>query len=306
MSGQETAGASSSASPRPERGGMSLDEADLPIWAIADADGGDRPDPPEDTGLSVPPVPPAEPDQESEPQVIIGRGKISHFARDSRMPVWRRRLIIAAVAGIGFTIWIDWRVGLTMAVLAGIADAAIRARSTAASAAEGMTSSAQRRTKKQLSQLERAGYRALHIRAIPGSVEVIDHLLIGPTGVYAIDSEEWDKRLPVRTKNGRQLWHGPFSQKGRLEHARWEAARASELVGNALGEPIEVRPAMAVYGPAIPWGVATIREVDVFSGSNLRKYLRKHPFGGRARPRLATAEIERIYTVAQRVLPPKR
>ena len=32
---------------------------------------------------------------------------------------------------------------------------------------------------------------------------------------------------------------------------------------------------MAVYGPKIPWMVATIRDVDVFSGPRLRKYLRR-------------------------------
>jgi len=221
------------------------------------------------------------------------------------MPVWRRRLIIAVALGIVVTIFANWQLGLTVAVLAGIADAVIRARASAASAAEGLTTSAQRRTKKELARLERSGYRSLHIRSIPGSDEVIDHLLIGPTGVYAIDSEQWDKRLPVRTKNARQLWHGPFSQRDRLEHARWEAEQASRLLSDALGEPIDVRPAMAVYGPTINWGVATIRDVDVFSGDRLRKYLRRHAAGARA-PRLTASEVERIYTAADRVLRPKR
>jgi hypothetical protein len=221
------------------------------------------------------------------------------------MPVWRRRLIIAVACFIVLTIVADWRIGLTVAVLAAIADAVIRSRSSAASGAEGLTTGAQRRTKRELAKLERSGYRALHIRAIPGSDEVIDHLLIGPTGVYSIDSEQWDKRLPVRTKNARQLWHGPFSQKDRLEHARWEAGRASDLVGTALGEQISVRPAMVVYGPAIPWGVATIRDVDVFGGDRLRKYLRKRPAGPNAR-HLSASDIERIYTAADRILPPKR
>jgi len=221
------------------------------------------------------------------------------------MPVWRRRLIIAVALGIVVTILANWQLGLTVAVLAGIFDAIIRARASAASTAEGLTTSAQRRTKRELARLQRSGYRSLHIRSIPGSDEVIDHLLIGPTGVYAIDSEQWDKRLPVRTKNGRQLWHGPFSQRDRLEHARWEAEQAGRLLSDALGEPISVRPAMAVYGPAIPWGVATIRDVDVFSGDRLRKYLRRHPAGARA-PRLTASEVERIYTAADRVLRPKR
>jgi hypothetical protein len=221
------------------------------------------------------------------------------------MPVWRRRLLIAVALGIVVTILANWQLGLTVAVLAGIFDAIIRSRSGAASSAQGLTTSAQRRTKKELARLERSGYRSLHICSIPDTDEVIDHLLIGPTGVYAIDSEQWDKRLPVRTKNGRQLWHGPFSQRDRLEHARWEAAQASRLLTDALGEPISVRPAMAVYGPSIPWGVATIRDVDVFSGDRLRKYLRKHPAGARA-PRLSASEVERIYTAADRVLRPRR
>lgn len=247
---------------------------------------------------------PPEPGAEHGHHVFPHHREIGHLAKESRGPVWRRRLIIAVVAGIVFTIFTNWRIGLTVALLAAIADAFIRSRSTAASAAEGLVSGAQRSTKKELGKLERSGFRALHMRAIPGSDQVIDHLLIGPTGVYAIDSEEWDKRLPVRTRNGRQLWHGPYSQKERLQHACWEAAQASDLIGSALGTEIPVHPAMAVYGPAIPWGFAKIRDVDVFSGDKLRKYLRRHRAGQDMH--LDASEIERIYTVADRVLPPKR
>ena len=120
--------------------------------------------------------------------------------------------------------------------------------------------------------------------------------------MFAIDSEAWDKRLPVRTKNARQLWHGPFSKKDRLEHAQWEAQRAAELLSGAIGKPVTVRPAMAVYGPKIPWDVATIREVDVFSGPRLRKYLRRRARQTDVRP-LTDDEIERIYTAANKAFP---
>ena len=256
----------------------------------------ERPSGPDGGGKPVPDLPAAHhPFRQSE---------IGHLARDTRLPVWRRRLIIAVAVGVLFTVFTDWRIGLTLAVVAAIADAFVSSRSTAASSAEGLVSGAQRRTKKELTKLERSGYRALHIRAIPGSDQVIDHFLVGPTGVYAIDSEQWDKRLPVRTRNGRQLFHGPYSQKDRLEHARWEAEQASDLLGHALGERVAVRPAMAVYGPAIPWGFATIRDVDVFSGDKLRKYLRRHRVG--RDERLVPAEIERIYTAADKILPAKR
>ena len=117
-----------------------------------------------------------------------------------------------------------------------------------------------------------------------------------------IDSENWNKRLPVRTKNARQLWHGPISKKDRLEHAHWEASQAAALLSAQAGTPVSVRAAMAVYGPKIPWDVAEIRDVDVFSGDRLRKYLRRNALL-RDRPHLSKDEIEQIYTAAARVLP---
>ncbi len=120
--------------------------------------------------------------------------------------------------------------------------------------------------------------------------------------MFAIDSEAWDKRLPVRTKNARQLWHGPFSMTERLEHARWESERAAELLSGAVGSPVTVRPAMAVYGPTIRWDVMTIRDVDVFSGPRLRKYLKRRARQNGVRP-LPPAEVERIYEAANQAFP---
>ena len=106
----------------------------------------------------------------------------------------------------------------------------------------------------------------------------------------------------VRTRKGKELWHGRFSKKDRLEHAQWEAQRAADLLSGATGKPVTVRPAMAVYGPKIPWDVATIREVDVFSGPRLRKYLRRRARQGGVRP-LSDDEIERIYKAANEAFP---
>jgi hypothetical protein len=60
---------------------------------------------------------------------------------------------------------------------------------------------------------------------------------------------------------------------------------------------------MAVYGPKIPWDVATIRDVDVFSGPRLRKYLRRRAKQMRGQ-RLSATEIERIEAAAGKALPP--
>ena len=67
----------------------------------------------------------------------------------------------------------------------------------------------------------------------------------------------------MRAVTGDQIYHGPFSQRHRLEHARWEAAQASRLLSQAAKFPVDVRPAMAVYGPTIPWTVVGLLGVDV-------------------------------------------
>jgi hypothetical protein len=120
--------------------------------------------------------------------------------------------------------------------------------------------------------------------------------------VFSIDSEDWDKRMPVRTRNGRQLWHGPRSMKDRLEHAHWEAEQAASLLSRELGSPVSVRPAMAVYGPKLPWDVVPIRDVDVFSGPRLRKYLHRRARQMR-RQRLTATDIERIEVAAGKAFP---
>ncbi|WP_229803737.1 nuclease-related domain-containing protein [Planobispora rosea] len=211
-----------------------------------------------------------------------------------------RRAAIAIVAGVvvGFLL-ISWRMGLTAAVVAAIADTVVRARSNSTVPAWRRASVAERRTEAQLKSLERRGYRTLHARAIPDSDAQIDHLVVGPTGVYAVDSEKWDKRLPVRAQSHRKLFLGPFSQKARLDEARWEARRAAELIGAELGREIIIIPSLAIYGPAIPWKVLNVREVDVFDGGHVRKWITKRERS------LTDAEITGIYEAAKRVLPPR-
>jgi hypothetical protein len=231
-----------------------------------------------------------------------GRQRVFEFLTDARMKFWRERVVIMIIAGIAFGIIGNWILGLTLAIIAGIAHAIWRSRSMAAIAPGTKLDKAQRITQRKLARMERAGYQSLHARPIPDSEEIIDHLVVGPTGVYAIDSEKWNKKLPIRTRNGKQLWLGPESKKPRLEHARWEAQKASELLAARLGKEVVVRPALAIYGPHIPWDIAVIREVDVFNGDRLRQYLKKRSKVREVR-KLSRDEIARYFEAAEAVLP---
>lgn len=310
----------------PEPAAAEPESADLPLWdwsppaespapeppagepPTREPSGGEPPAGERSAGRAEPPKPewkpvvrPAE-EAAGDPQPGIGqpRSSLAQLAANPRMRVWELRVVVAVVILGVFWYLVSWKLGLTLAIVAIIADTIYRARKNYAGKIR--LTAAQRRTRRQLTKLGRAGYLAMHARPIPESQDQIDHLVVGPAGVFAIDSENWDKRLAVRTKSGKQLWHGPFSKKDRLQHAQWEAQRAADLLSGAIGKPVIVRPAMAVYGPRIPWDVATIREVDVFSGPRLRKYLRRRARQGEVRP-LTDEEIERIFKAANEAFP---
>jgi hypothetical protein len=241
---------------------------------------------------------------------LPSRAAVARLAADPRVPVWIRRAVMCLVIGIIVLIWQDWRWGLTAAAIVAIADTVYRSKTTSIIPAAVRVTSAQRRSKRRLFMLRPSGYLSVHARSIPGTESVIDHLIVGPAGVFALDSERWDRRLPVRTVAGTSaagpvLYHGPFSQKDRLAHARWEAAQASRLLSGELGREIKVRPAMVIYGPTVPWAVATLRGVDVFSGRNLTKYFRSRNRSSR-KSRAETLSWEQageIFYAAQRALP---
>lgn len=231
------------------------------------------------------------------------RPLLGGLIEDPRLRIWITRAVLAAAAAIGITVWQGWRLGLTAAVLVVIADIILRSRTTSVIPAEARVTWAQRRTARRLRVLRARGYVALNARAIPDSDSVIDHLVIGPGGVFAVDSEMWDRRLPIRTLSNRVLYHGPFSQKERLAHANWEADQASARLSQALGRDIKVRPAMVIYGPTVPWHVAKLSGVAVFGGGRIRKFFTGQTKISRAE-RLYADEIEEIYLAADDALPP--
>jgi hypothetical protein len=240
---------------------------------------------------------------------------LARLGTDPRLPVWMARAAMAAAAATGVTLWEGWWYGLTAAALVAIADTVYRARTTAAVPAAVRVNSAQRRIRLRMLPLRLAGYRALHSRALhsralhsralPAGDSVIHHLVIGPAGVFMISSQRWDRRLPVRAAGAGLLYHGPFSQHRLLDQVRRQAAEASALLAAELGYQVSVRAAVAIYGPGVPWIVARLREVDVFAGRRVRRYLRRQARARRG-GRLDLVRVREILEAAERVLPPGR
>lgn len=223
---------------------------------------------------------------------------------DPQVQRWIRRSVAALALGLLFALLINLPVGLLVAIAVVVSDVVLKNRKESSVEAWRKPSVAERKTERQLRGMEKAGYRTLHARAVPRDDEgvsdgQIDHLVIGPTGVYAVDSEKWDKRLPVRAMSHRKLFLGPFNKKERLDEARWESEQASKLISGQIGYEVPVQPSLAIYGPAISWKVLMVRDVDVYAGSRARNYLRRRP------KILSSVDIDRIYDAAESVLPPK-
>jgi hypothetical protein len=225
-----------------------------------------------------------------------------HLRDDPRFRVWVTRAIIAVVILIGFTIGVNWRIGLTAAVIYIAADTILRSRTTAVVPASVRVTSAQRFTRRRLRVLHSSGYTALHARTIPGTKHVIDHLVVGPAGVFTLDSQRLDRRLPLRAIGG-MLYHGKESMAPKFDHAQHEAKHAASLIAGELGQRVRVRPAMVLYGPSISWVIMQFKGVDVFDGSRVGTYFRRQTKAV-ARHRLTTSQIAMVLAAAAKALPP--
>ena len=204
-------------------------------------------------------------------------------------------LVVAIVCGI---IASDWRIGVFLGIAAMVGISVYQTRRESEIPRWRKPSAAQRKTEAQLKVMKQLGYKVLHARAVPGGNGQIDHFIVGRRGAFAIDSESWDKRLPLRNKL-EQLYHGRFNKNKRIDEALEEAKRAEELISKELGREIKVRASLAIYGPGMPWDSHRLRGVDIISGTKVRKWLRT------GRDRLTEQEIEDIYRAAERALPPR-
>jgi hypothetical protein len=112
---------------------------------------------------------------------------------------WTRTLPWRAVATLGIAVGggvlgrlVVPRLGLVVGVLAAIAVGwGLRFRPSPDAVAWRRGATGERRTARLLDPLERQGWVVLHDLAVPGSRANLDHLVIGPGGVFAIDSKQY-------------------------------------------------------------------------------------------------------------------
>jgi hypothetical protein len=130
----------------------------------------------------------------------------------------------------------------------------------------------ERRTARLLDPLERQGWAVLHDLAVPGSAANIDHLAIGPGGVFVIDSKQYRGRLQLDAVG--KLWHGRHPLAPALRAVSWEADQAARV----LPDPgVAVVPIVVVHGAQVPWGKVVTDGVPVVAARRLPSLLCQLP-----------------------------
>jgi Nuclease-related domain len=187
---------------------------------------------------------------------------------------WRVAVILGIGAGGGILggLLVS-RLGLVLGGLAAVvAGWGLRFRPSPDAVAWRRGAAGERRTARLLGPLERHGWAVLHDLAVPHSQANIDHLVIGPGGVFVIDSKQYRGRLQL-DPSGR-LWHGRYPLAPTLKAVSFEADQAAVV----LPDPgVVVVPIMAVHGTQVPRGKVVMNGVPVVAAGRLPSMLRALP-----------------------------
>jgi len=187
---------------------------------------------------------------------------------------WRVAVILGmGAAGGVFGSLLAPRLGLLLGGLAATAAGwGLRFRPSPDAVAWRRGAAGERRTARLLSHLERHGWAVLHDLALPRSQANIDHLVIGPGGVFTIDSKQYRGRLQLDPAG--RLWHGRYSLAPALRAVSFEADQAAQV----LPDPgVAVVPIVAVHGSQVPWGKVVSDGVPVLAATRLPSLLRALP-----------------------------
>lgn len=131
----------------------------------------------------------------------------------------------------------------------------------------------------ELNQLMFDGYRVYHDFLVTEKGFNIDHVAIGPAGIFAVETKTKTKKEVKGAKvdanvifDGRELKFPGWSTIAPIEQAKRQAAWLSEWLSKTVGENVPVRPVLAFPG----WYIKLVQSSDVFvyNGKNPKNMLK--------------------------------
>jgi Nuclease-related domain len=185
----------------------------------------------------------------------------------TRSLAWRAPLVAATgavVQVLATEVGLPWAglLGLAVAVLVGWR---LRFRPSEQARSWQRGAEGERRTARLLDRLTRDGYVVFHDLAVPDSPANVDHLVIGPSGVFAIDSKQWTGS--VHQGGDGLAWHNHYRLDRTLETLRWEAG----IIGRLLRT--RIHPLLCIHGAQVQSGGVHAQGVAIVPAHLLRSAL---------------------------------
>jgi Nuclease-related domain len=242
---------------------------------------------PQGDALGVPQSPPAAEPEPPGPQAAIpaqqatgslgrpGRSALAQYRRRraaelagwARSLAWRAPLVVAAglvanmlVAQAGLP-----HGGLVGLVVTALVGWRLRFRPSEQARTWQRGAHGERQTARLLDRLTRDGYLVFHDLAVPGSPANVDHLVVGPSGLFVVDSKQWIGS--VHQSADGLVWHNHYRLDRTLETVRWQA----ETLGRLLGVP--AAPLVCVHGAHVHGGGLRAQGVAIVPAQLLRSAL---------------------------------
>jgi hypothetical protein len=176
----------------------------------------------------------------------------------TRSLAWRAPLVAAAaVAGqvLGSQARLPWA-GLVGLVAAAFVGWRLQFRPSKQARSWQRGAHGERRTARLLDRLTRDGYVVFHDLAVLGSDANVDHLVIGPSGVFVIDSKQWAGSIHQGADG--LVWHNYYPLDRTLATVRWEAETVGRLLGTRTAALVCVHGAHVQGGGVAAQGVAIV------------------------------------------------
>jgi hypothetical protein len=123
-----------------------------------------------------------------------------------------------------------------------------------------------------LEPLAKQGWGVEHDLPVRGATGNLNHVVIGPPGIFAIDTRHYRGRL--RLSHDGLLWHGRTFLLPTLSATRSKADRLQDRIG---APDVAVVPIAAVLGAMVPGGQVTSMGVTVVAARRLPGLLRSLP-----------------------------
>jgi hypothetical protein len=130
-----------------------------------------------------------------------------------------------------------------------------------------------------LERLREQGFHVFH--DVVGKGFNVDHVLIGPPGVFTIETKTWSKPTKTRAEvvfDGNKLKIGSLEpERDPIIQAKAQAGWLRSLLAESTGKPFDVRPAIVFPGWFISNTAGSFKEVWVLEPKALPAFLSNEP-----------------------------